>query len=107
MSLAAWNIERGRMLLWVAATDSFVPASMKDWVPISLDDTAAQENRTALHSSYSVIFEATCNSMLNYDPIIEAQAIQRYFGHCPDVLVAVVAPTLEVPIGAQHALTQA
>jgi hypothetical protein len=104
MSLAAWNLERGRTLLWVAATDSFVPASMKKWQPINLNDSTAQKDQTAPSSGYAVIFEATCNSMLNYDPIMELRAVHRYFGCSPDMLVAVVAPTLEVPIGAQHAI---
>jgi len=104
MSLAAWNVDHGRGMLWIAATDSFVPAAMMKWQPISLDPPTVREGRPVPSSGYSVIFEATCNSVLNYDPIVEIRAVRAYFGQRPDVLVAVVAPTLEVPIGAQHAI---
>ena len=106
MSLAAWNIERDRALLWVAATDSFVPAALREWQRINLDDAiqGSQPTLSVPPSGYSVIFEATCNSALNYDPVVEARAVRAYFRRSPDVLVAVVAPTLEVPVAAQHAI---
>jgi hypothetical protein len=55
-------------------------------------------------TGYSVIFEATCNTALNYDPVIHARAIWSHFNRGPDALVALVAPSLEVPVATQHAI---
>ena len=106
MSLAAWHIEHDRVLLWVAATDLFVPAAMRQWERINVDEETWESPLppSAPSAGYSMIFEATCNSALNYDPVVQAQAIRAYFRRNPDMLVAVVAPTLEVPVAAQHAI---
>ena len=51
-----------------------------------------------------MLFEATCNSMLNYDPVVRARTVWSRFKRTPDVLVALVSPSLEVPVATQHAI---
>ena len=106
MPLAASNMEPDRPLLWVAATDTFVPAAMRKWQRVNLNEAIpeSQPALSALPTGYSMIFEATCNSALDYDPVVQVRAARAYFGRSPDLLVAVVAPTLEVPVPAQHAI---
>jgi hypothetical protein len=94
-----------RLLLWIAASNAYVPVALRGWRRIDLAgmETIIPDDATSA-AGYSVIFEATCNSMLNFDPVIQAWAVRSQFGRVPDRLVALVAPSLEVPVAAQHAI---
>lgn len=101
--------ECARTLLWIsvisATSDSFRPESLTGWHRVDLAGQAAVIPASVPPSArFSVIFEATCNSALNYDPVIHARAVRSHFNRAPDALVALVAPSLEVPVATQHAI---
>jgi hypothetical protein len=95
-----------RTLLWVSATPgSFTPDSLKGWHRVDLVGfPGVILSGITPSADYTVIFEATCNSTLDYDPVIHARAIWSHFQRVPDRLVALVAPSLEVPVATQHAI---
>jgi hypothetical protein len=94
-----------RSLLWIAATNSFIPAALRDWRHVGLVGIAGVIPESVAPSvGYSLIFEATCNSMLKYDPVLAARSVWTHFEHAPVALVAVVAPSLEIPVATQHAI---
>ena len=95
----------GRTLLWIAASGSFMPEALKNWGKVSLSGISGLISEDgATGRAYSLIFEATCNSRMDYDPARAAGAVLARFGRPPAALVALVAPSLEVPVLAQHAI---
>lgn len=97
--------EDDHTLLWVAASAEYIPANLADDQRVDFVGTSGiiPDNAT-LPVRYSMLFEATCNSMLNYDPVVRARAVWSRFKRTPDVLVALVSPSLEVPVATQHAI---
>jgi len=94
-----------RALIWVHATEFFSPNAPDGWKLVNFAGTLGRVPEFVPPSAgYSVIFEATFNSMLGYDPVIQARALWEHFKRVPDALVAVVAPNLEVPVATQHAV---
>jgi hypothetical protein len=95
-----------RALFWIAAMDRYyTPAALTGWQRVDLDETPEIIAPDAtVPGSYSVLFEATCNSMLNYDPVVQAKVLYARFQRPPDVLVALVAESPEVHVDAQHAI---
>lgn len=94
-----------RGLLWIAATSFFTPDVPAGWRLIDLaGEPEAILGSIAPPDGYSVVFEATFNSRLQYDPVIRARAVWEHFQRAPDALVGVVAPSLEVPVATQHAI---
>jgi hypothetical protein len=98
-----WTGTGDRILLWVSATSaSFTPESLKGWNRVELVGLSEViPGRIAPADTYTVIFESTCNSVLNYDPVILARTIWSHFNRAPDALVA---PSLEVPVATQQAI---
>ncbi|MEU1959370.1 hypothetical protein [Nocardia sp. NPDC019304] len=94
------------VLFWLAATEFFVPKVESGWRRVDLVAPSGGAARSALpvRTHYSVVFEATFDSRLRYDPVVEARAIRGQLDRPPDVAVAVVAPTLEVSVATQHAI---
>jgi hypothetical protein len=106
VSEVAWSEAGDRSLLWIAASSSYlIPGALRPWQKVDLVGIPGTiPGAEKLAGRYSVIFEAICNSMLNYDPLIPAQAVRAHFGGAPVALVAIVAPSLEVPVASQHAI---
>lgn len=97
--------EGGRALLWIAANDNLLPSTLTGWQRFNLADISGiSPGQQAYPNGYVVLFEATCNSTLKYDPVVQARAVWSRSGRAPDVLVALVAPSLEIPVAAQHAI---
>lgn len=100
-------------LVWMAATAGpqevifpmlarpLVPAgwSLIDYGPTSVVDSLACE----LAGGYSILFEATWNHQLGYDPVVLARALSALAPR-PRTAVAIVSPTLAVSAETQHAL---
>jgi hypothetical protein len=42
--------------------------------------------------------------VFDYDPVIQTRSVRAHFNHRPEAAVAVVAPSLEVPVASQHAI---
>jgi hypothetical protein len=101
-----WSEAGDRSLLWIAAGSSqLIPQALRPWQKAELVGLLGTIPGTEnLAGRYSVIFEATCNSVLNYDPFISVQAVRARFEGPPLALVAIVAPSLEVPVASQHAI---
>jgi hypothetical protein len=101
----ATRTEDDRTLLWIAARAEYIPTNLADGLrvdPVGPSGIIAGNATSSVR--YSILFEATCNSMLDYDPVVRAQAIWSRFKLAPDALVALVAPSLEVPVATQHAI---
>jgi hypothetical protein len=94
-----------RQLLWIAASSFYMPEAPPGWRLVDLAGNSEINSRgVASASRYSVVFEATFNSRLDYDPVLQTRAVRQFFTRAPDTLVAVVAPSLEVPVDTQHAI---
>ncbi|MBO3752094.1 hypothetical protein J5X84_39030 [Streptosporangiaceae bacterium NEAU-GS5] len=89
----------------MTASGAFAPVAPSDWQTTAIqDDPSDSLAELDAGDAYSLIFEATYNTMAEYDPVVRARAIRRHFAKPPEVLVALVAEIPEIPSSTQHAL---
>lgn len=73
--------------------------SLVDYGPTVIVDSVASQ----VMDGYSILFEATWNDRLGYDPVVLARALSA-MAPSPHAAVAIVSPTLAISAETQHAL---